>query len=123
MRTRDRILRAAVKGALAGCLLALAIYGEYRREVATGVSPAGAGLGAGLLSMLASFPLGDLILYGLVLPVLHLIHYENSRTTNMLLFLMFGVVGNWTLMGALLGALPLPSSRRARHHDSPPPVT
>jgi len=57
----------------------------------------------------------------LVTPVLHLVHYQQSRTINMVLILLFGVVGNWTLIGALIGtALARSASRRARARGSAP---
>ena len=105
MRSRDRILRAMLIGALIGAVLALAIYGEYRSAVAAGASPAGAGLGAGAMAWFASFPLGLLTLDGLVIPLLSLFHYQDSRASNIALISLFGVIANWTLLGALVGAV------------------
>lgn len=124
MTIRNHVVRGTLIGALIGAAVALAIFGEYRREIAAGISPAGAGLGGGILSWIASFPLGLVVIYALVTPVLDLIHYRDSRTTNMVLILMFGVVGNWALIGALVGIMRrLRESRVTRTQRSAPHAT
>jgi len=121
VKIKNEILRTTIIGALVGAIIALAIYGEYRHEISAGISPRGAGLGTGILALITSLPFGFAILYGLVTPILHLIHYQQSRTINMVLILLFGVVGNWTLIGALIGtALARSASRLARARGSAP---
>lgn len=50
-------------------------------------------------------PFGLLTLNGLVIPILRLFHYQESRTSNMVLILLFGVIANWALLAAVVGAV------------------
>ena len=109
------IRRGAVRGALIGIAIALAILALFflalpRAEAALkGVSDldpaAAAGVGPGMLASLASIPFGYVLLYLGAIPVVEAVGIAESVMRNMIVILSFGVVGNWTVLGAVYGFL------------------
>ena len=104
-RSWERVKRATLRGALIGAVLSLLISLEFWSTMASGQSASSAGYGAGILSWLASVPVGLVLLYVVAFPAAHALGFQESIPRNMVLILTFGVVGNWTLLGTMYGSL------------------
>ena len=109
------VRRGAVRGALIGIVIALVILALFflalpRAEAALeGVSDldpaAAAGVGPGMLASLASIPFGYVLLYLGAIPIVEAVGIAESVMRNMIVILIFGVVGNWMVLGAVYGLI------------------
>ena len=84
-----------------GVGLALAIAAAFADGLRHGLTVSAAGYGTGILAWFASAPFGLILLNAIVFPVMRLLGLPDgpAPVRNMIVILVFGVVGNWALMG------------------------
>jgi hypothetical protein len=117
MDTKWRRVRwGAMRGALVGVSLAALLLALFAINVWQGETTTTAGMGVGILSWLASAPAGLVLLFAAV-PALEALGLHESIARNMAVILTLGVCGNWTILGAIYGAV------RGSHDKTAAPAT
>jgi hypothetical protein len=105
MHTKWRKVRwGAGRGALVGLSLAGLLLALFAIDIWRGETATTAGLGVGILSWLASAPAGLVLLFAAI-PALEALGLHESIARNMAVILIFGVCGNWAILGAIYGAV------------------